>query len=491
MIGIAMFMTIITLWQKGESQRKIARSVGCSRDAVRYAIAKFKKYGFESPIKNNPGSIMDAYKLQVIEYLEKGLSAIRIYEELQNAGAHASYSTVSHYVYKIKAKDKICVRFHTLPGEEAQVDFGYVGLHFNREGERKKAWVFNMRLSYSRLDYYEIVFDQTVKTFIQAHTNAFRYYGGVPKVVKIDNLKAAILEASFYEDTYQQLYKKFCDHYGCSPIPCRVREPQEKGKVEAGIKFVKNNFFAGRKFSNYQELTASLKKWLDKQTQRVHGTTKKVPREIFTNEEKTKLICLPLADFIIPEIIRRKVYNDCHITIDSNYYSVPYEYVGKIVDVQRDNKLLHIYYQNKQIALHNINLGKGEFITNASHYPKYKHFTPESPAYRALYNEKMKAVGKYAGAIFDLLLKLQPYNWYKTAKGILSLQKLYSNNVIELACQRALSFEIVSFSKIKNICKTGSYNLPLDNLLLDNLPPNNFNNSNNSNSSLGGMNEQH
>jgi len=462
MIRIAMFMTIITLWQRGESQRKIASSLGCSRDAIRSAIAKFKKYGFELPVRNNRSNKMDAYKEQVIEYLEKGLSSIRIYEELGSKGAAVSYSTVSHYVYKIKGENKICVRFHTAPGEEAQIDFGYIGLQFNQEGKRKKAWVFNMRLCYSRLDYYEVVFDQTVRTFIQAHINAFKYFGGVPKIVKVDNLKAAILEANFYEDTYQKLYKKFCDYYGCNPLPCRVRQPQEKGKVEAGIKFIKNNFFTGRKFTNYQELATNLKHWLDRQNQRLHGTTKKIPKEVFINDEKAKLINLPLNDFIMPEIIRRKVYHDCHITIDNNYYSVPYEYVGKIVEVQRDSKLLHIYYQSEQIAVHSICSAKGEFITNSSHYPKYKHFTPECPAYRALYSEKMQAVGNHTGQIFDLVLKVQPYHWYKTVKGILSLQKLYSNNVIELACQRALSFGIANYSKIKNICKSGSYQLPLD-----------------------------
>jgi transposase len=464
MIKLAMYMTIITLWKRGESQREIARAVGCSRDAVRSAIARFKKHGFETPARNSHGSKMDNYKVQVIEYLEKDLSAIRIYEELCNIGASVSYSTVSHYVHKIKAKDKICVRFHTLAGEEAQVDFGYVGLQVNLEGKRKKAWVFNMRLSYSRLDYYEVVFDQKVKTFIGAHINAFKYFGGVPKVIKIDNLKAAILEAHFYEDTYQELYKKFSNHYGCSTLPCRVRKPQEKGKTEAGIKFVKNNFFAGRKFTNYQELANSLKLWLAKKNQRLHGTTKKVPQEVFNQEEKSQLISLPVNDFIIPEIISRKVYHDCHITVDNNYYSVPYEYVGKTVEVQQDNKLLHIYYQNKQIALHNKSLLKGEFITNTAHYPNYKHFTPESPAYRALYSQKMHSIGKYASKIFNLLLISEPYGWYKTTKGILSLQKLYSGEVIELACRRALSFEITSYSKIRNICRSGSYQLPLDNM---------------------------
>ena len=92
----------------------------------------------------------------------------------------------------------------------------------NLEGKRKKAWVLNMRLSYSRLDYYEVVFDQSVKTFIAVHINAFKYFGGVPKVIKIDNLKAAILEAHFYEDTYQELYKKFSNHYNRQD-PCFAR----------------------------------------------------------------------------------------------------------------------------------------------------------------------------------------------------------------------------------------------------------------------------
>jgi transposase len=458
---LAMFYTIITLWEKGESERAIAHTVGCSRGKVRSAIEQHKKHGFDIPIKPTTSKV-ESYKQQILEYLEKDLSSIRIYEELRSLGAKFSYSTVSHYVYRIKNNNKVCVRFHTKPGEEAQIDFGYVGMQPNPEGSKKKAWIFNMRLSYSRYDYYEVVFDQTVTTFIQAHIHAFRHYGGLPSIVKIDNLKAAILEANFYEDTYQETYKKFSEHYGCGIVPCRVRKPKEKGKVEAGIKFVKNNFFAGRKFNSYQELTVSLSEWTKKKNQRIHGTTKKVPEELFTQEERPKLKSLPLVDFVIPEVIRRKVYNDCHVVFNHNYYSVPYEYVGKTINLQQDDKLLHMYYQNKQIAVHTKSSEKGEFITNQSHYPKYKHFTVESPVYRALYSEKMKAIGNYAEKIFNLLLIDQPYHWYKTTKGILSLQKSYANEIIEAACERALSFKITSYSKIKNICKTGSYNLPIE-----------------------------
>ena len=117
----------------------------------------------------------------------------------------------------IRKRENIFVRIHTLPGEEAQVDFGYVGLTPDNNGKRRKTWVFNMRLSYSRLDYYEKVYDQRVETFIQCHINAFKYFEGITEYVKTDNLKAAILQANFYEPIYQQMYKNFALHYGFKP----------------------------------------------------------------------------------------------------------------------------------------------------------------------------------------------------------------------------------------------------------------------------------
>ena len=472
MLKIGMYMTIITLWQQGQSLRAISRATGRDRKTIKKVIEKYKTDGSDvamDAIKHHKPSSVELYKDQVIEYLEKNLSGVRIFEELQKIGLRASYSAVVRYISILKGKHDLCVRFHTLPGEEAQIDFGYVGLMPHPDtnvpcnSSKKKAWVFNMRLCYSRLDYYEVVFDQKVETFIRCHINAFRYFGGVPRTVKIDNLKAAILEATFYEPVYQQVYKQFANHYGCMVVPCRVRSPQEKGKVESGIKYVSNNFFAGRKFDSWDILCTALRNWVNnKCNMRIHGTTRKVPREHFEMEEKSHLVLLPMNDFIFPEIIRRKVYRDCHITVYYNYYSVPYEYVGKIVDVQRDSKLVYILCEGKQIAVHPRNDSKGEFITNDSHYPKYKNFTPKSEFYRSECAEKMTVIGKSAQELFYLILAEEPYNWYRIVSGILSLQKLYSNAVIELACKRALSFGIIEYKKIKSICKSGCYNLPID-----------------------------
>ena len=166
------------------------------------------------PVKKAHPRNLDGYKPQILEFIEQSLTGVRIFEKLRELGARASYSAVKKYIADIKKREDVCIRFHTQSGEEAQVDFGYVGLTPDESGRKRKTWVFNMRLSYSRLDYYECVFDQKVETFIQCHINAFNFFKGIPKHIKIDNLKAAILEAHFYEPIYQSLYKKFADYYG-------------------------------------------------------------------------------------------------------------------------------------------------------------------------------------------------------------------------------------------------------------------------------------
>ena len=265
-----MYTTIKTLWERTKNKTEIARITGHDWKTVAKVIKNIEQ-GIEIPQYKTRESLIDDYKEKVLELLEQNLSGVRIHEELTRDGFIGSYPTVKRYVNKIKRKEDIFIRVHTQPGQEAQVDFGYFGMSKNDSGKNKKTWVFNMRLSYSRLDYFEKVYDQKVETFIACHIHAFEFFGGVPEYVKIDNLKAAILEANFYEPVYQQLYKDFANYYSFSPIPCRVASPNDKGKVESGIKFVKSNFFKGRVFENGSELDKELKRWAKKKN-RVHGT---------------------------------------------------------------------------------------------------------------------------------------------------------------------------------------------------------------------------
>lgn len=466
MIGYAMYTTILTLWKQGKSKKEIARVTGRDRKTVRRIIQKYEEKGEEFPCVAERGSSLQKYHKEIVSFLESDLSIIRIHEKLKDLGCPIGYSGVKKYISKIRLKTNICVRFHSEPGEEAQVDFGYVGLMPEPlSGKRKKAWVFNMRLSYSRLDYYEVVFDQKVETFIRCHENAFHYFGGIPHVVKIDNLKAGILEAHFYEPIYQRLYKQFADYYGFYALPCRVRQPQEKGKVEAGIKYIKNNFFAGRSFNTYKELKGQLQDWMESYChERLHGTTKEKPRSLFEEKEKKCLKALPTKSFYLGLRGQRKVHKDCHIIVDHNYYSVPFDYVGKTVEVEDDTKEVKIFYEGKQVALHARREGKGGFSTQTAHYPQYKYYAPDSPIYLSLYQEKMDSLGKETEALFKLIVQEHPQDWYRIVKGILSLRHQYSDEVINLACKRALAFGITHYRKVKGICESGCYQLPISDM---------------------------
>ena len=461
MIELAMHITILTLFKQGKSKSEISRITGRDRKTVRKIIKKYQTENAEFPPQVKRISKLDKHYDQIISYLEKDLSKVRIYEELlKNNDLQIGYSSLTQYISKIQINKKICVRFHSDPGEEAQVDFGYVGNQPNSQCKIRKAWVFNMRLSYSRLDYYEVVFDQKVETFINCHKNAFRHFEGVPGTVKIDNLKSAILEAGFYESVYQGLYKRFADHYGFYPLPCRVRKPQEKGKTESAVKYIKNNFFAGRSFKKLVDLNYELKNWLTKTSNSIHGTTKEKPSVLFV-KEKTSLKKLPIEEFKTGLLFLRKAHKDCHIILDNNYYSVPYEYVDKTVEIQIIDSLVKINLNNVQIALHTKAKGKGNFVTQTSHYPKFKYYTPKSEEYLSKYQDEMQELGEGAGSLFPLIVKQNPKEWYRTVKGILNLKKHYSKEVVNLTCKRALIFSITKYSIIKNICKSGSYNLPL------------------------------
>ena len=195
--------------------------------------------------------------------------------------------------------------------------------------------------------------------------------------------------------------------------------------------------------------------------ERIHGTTKEKPIVLFETKEKAALTSLPKFSFYMGFRGERKVHKDCHVILDHNFYSVPFKYVGEVVEVECGSNDVKIFYQDKQIALHIKKEGKGAFSTQTSHYPNYKFYTPSSPLYLSLYKGKMGSLGAATETLFSEIVKEHPYDWYRIVKGILSLRKTYSDEVIDLTCKRALAFGITHYRKIKRICESGCYHLPL------------------------------
>lgn len=463
MLGVEMHTTIETLFKKGYNKTQIAEMLKIDRKTVRNVLKKLETKGF---VERKPmASILDPYKEYINIQVTKDLGAMRIFQDLQKEFNYTgSYDTVKKYVGKIKKTTPIpYMVLETLPGEEAQVDFGYIGT-LKVNGKHKKAWVFVMVLSYSRYMYIEIVLNQSVKTFIECHKNAFRYFGGVPETVKIDNLKAAILEADFYEPTVQKNYAAFAAHYGFWAQPCRVRTPTDKGKVESNVNYVKDNCFKNRDFQSIDEAVNFAREWLNTIANvRKHGTTKKVPLEVFKSIEKEKLLPLPTEDFILSHSVKCTVNTNCHISYEGNYYSVPYAYIGQAVDVIIVNGLIKIYFKEKEIALHSLWTGeKGNYVTDNKHYPNSKNISSEDILSRQ--REEMKEIGVYALEFFESFIKqgnLKKYD-YRSISGILSLRKSYDDSLINNACLRAISYGAYSYRVIKRICEKVVIDLPVD-----------------------------
>ncbi|MDH5573605.1 MAG: IS21 family transposase [Gammaproteobacteria bacterium] len=462
MIGIAMYTTILTLYKQGMSQRKIAKTINTHRSTVNKIIKKYESSKIEVPIPYQRSSLTGSWHEEIIDLMSKRLSTVRIYEQLQDNGYGASYSSLSRYIRKHNIKQNTCIRFHTEAGQEAQVDFGDIGRRLDDKGKLRKSYVFNMRLSYSRFDYYEVVFDQRVETWTQCHINAFRYFGGVPKVIKLDNLKAGVLNANFYEPIYQKEYKRMADHYGCLLSACRPYQPQEKGKVESGIKYVKNNFFAGREFVSNAEMNQQLGNWLVRANNRIHGTTKVKPAELFADKELVCLFKLPSAEFNISSWHSRMVAKDCHISLENNYYSVPSKYVAKEVAISLTPKIVKIYSGESLIATHARAKGVGIFTTNTNHYDKYKSLCPGSTDHDEKCKTSMVKMGSNCALMLSYIKQEQKNDWYRAVKGIINLRKYYSDEIIDKACLRALHYGISSYSKIKRILESNCYDLPLN-----------------------------
>lgn len=280
MYQVAMYHTVKTLLSQGRSQREIARELSLCRKTVG-RIKKALAEGLDRPAAQVRSKRLDAYAELIARYHEEGLSALLIHQRLKREqGLQVSYPSVARWVEALKQKE-VYIPIHSPAGEEAQVDFGYLG-KFLYLGKWVKAWIFCMVLSYSRHAYYQVVSNQKLATFIACHQRGFEYFGGVIRIVKLDNLKAGVITPDFYQPRIQEQYAAFLAHYGCAPLPCRVRTPQHKGKVESGIKYVKNNFLKDLRSREWEQLVCALKVWNEEVcNRRVHGTTRRIPGEVF------------------------------------------------------------------------------------------------------------------------------------------------------------------------------------------------------------------
>jgi transposase len=389
--------------------------------------------------RGRPGQC-EAYAELIQAKLDQGLTAQRIWQDLvAEHGFVGRYDSVKRYVRRLGARTPLPFRrMECAPGEEAQVDFGKGAPVIIPGGKCRKTNVFRIVLSHSRKAYSEATFTQTTEDFFRCLENAFAHFGGVPKTLVIDNLKAAVAHPDWFDPELTPKVQSFCRHYGTVILPTKPYTPRHKGKIESGVKYVKNNALKARQFASLEEQNRCLADWERTVADtRVHGTTKRQVKLIFEQAERGALLPLPLERFAHFHEGKRKVNRDGHVEVAKAYYSAPPEYLGREVWVRWDARLVHIFnHRFEQIAIHT-RREQGRFSTHAQHIAKEKISGLERGAAYLL--NKVGVVGPFTRQWSQAVVSARGIEGTRVLQGLLSLTKKHPCEALEKACEIALS----------------------------------------------------
>jgi len=465
------------------SDRQISRDMGIARQTVKRYRQWAETHGLLEgdmpdlealrslldetlPEKNPPQNIssVENYRDMVEKMVKAEVETSAIWERLKERGFQGSYASVYRFVQHIEpAKNQATVRVERKPGEEAQVDFGYVGKMIDPEtGKLRKAWAFVMTLSWSRHQYVEFVWDQSVATWLKLHVNAFAFFGGVPERIVPDNLKAAILKACWEEPQAQTSYRECAEHYGFRIAPCRPRTPEHKGKVEqGGVHYVKRNFLGGREPTSLPQANRDVQRWCKETAgQRIHGTVKEKPLERFENIEKSRLKSLPATPYDLTIWKQAKLHRDCYVVFEGSYYSAPFRLVGQQLKICAGTRLVRLYNAKYElVATHERAARAGERRTHPDHLPPEK--LPGLMLDRETCLDEARAIGVSTAQVIEALLADPVMDRLPSAGRLLRLRNRYGEERLEAACRRALAFGDPGYKTVKRILSAGLEQQPV------------------------------
>jgi transposase len=401
---------------------------------------------------------VEPYRAVVKEMVETEVEAAAIYQRLKERGFTGSYSGVYRFVRTLKpVQPKTTVRVERKPGEEAQVDFGYAGLMYAPEtGQLRRAWAFVMTLSWSRHQYVEFVWDQKVETWLKLHVNAFAFFGGVPGRIVPDNLRAAIVKASWDDPQVQYSYRECAQHYGFRIAPCRPRTPQHKGKVEqGGVHYVKRNFLGGREPTTLTQANREVQTWcLTTAGQRIHGTVKEKPLVRFEQVEKSRLKALPETPYDLAVWKQVKLHRDCYVVFAGSFYSAPCRLVGQKLWVCAGTRQVRLYTAKYELAsTHERAQKPGERHTHPDHLPQEK--LPGLLLDRESCLSEALEVGSAVEQVVQIILDDPVVERLPTAGRLVRLRKRFGDERLEAACRRALAFSDPCYKTVKRILTQG------------------------------------
>ena len=366
-----------------------------------------------------------------------------------------------NYLVEYRRRSGITMHIEHKAGEKMFVDFCGDKLQIvdTGTGEIKDVEVFVAILGCSQLTYVEAVYSQTKEDFIQCCRNAFEYFGGVPKAVVPDNLKAAVTKSSKYEPILNETFANFAEHYNTVVLPARSYKPKDKALVESAVKIVYQRIYAvlnNIPYPGLDKLNTAIKMALEDHNNAPlkQGDSR---RKIFEEEERSTLIPLPTLAYELRKIRECKVMKNGYVGLheDRHYYSVSYQYIGKRIRLIYNSSSVQIYSQFNLIASHDRNYRRNRYTTQNEHLASQHRFLSEwNPEY---FISRAKQISEEVAVFIERLMesKAHPEQGYKACSGVLNLAKRVGSQRIIGACKRAIEFKTYHYYILEDILKKG------------------------------------
>lgn len=503
-LKVADVLAIRALLERGWSQRRIARELGVHRETVaRYARGpgpvpvgggpEAPKPAKAPPGSDGPGGVgnadgsgsdreskpatsahrvagvddasapmpitrsdCEAHRSLILEKLDRGLSAQRIWQDLRfEHDVEVSYHSVKRFVRRLGEASPLPVRRQECePGAEAQLDFGLAAPVVGADGRRRRSWFLRVVLSHSRKGYTETVFRQSTDELIRCLENAFDAFGGVPQTLVFDNAKCAVIKPDWYDPDLNPKLEAFCRHAGTVMLPTKPRTPRHKGKCESDVDYVAGNALKGRVFESLAAQNEYLAHWeATIADTRIHGTTRRQVRQHFEQAERSALRPLPQERFPHFQEATRIVHRDGHVEVAKAYYPVPPEHLGRTVWVRWDARIVRILDRRlRPIATH-VRQEPGRFSTNPQFLHPHKVSAVERGAGDLLY--RTKPIGRHVHAWSKAMLDARGIEGVRVLVGLHALAKQHRRDVLEDACEIAHSHGAYRLRAIRQLIRRG------------------------------------
>jgi transposase len=389
------------------------------------------------PASTPSESACEPYREFIEAELAKGRNAMAIWQDLVDGhGFGEKYASVKRFVRKLRGSStpEARVVIETAPGEEAQVDYGTGPMVRDAQtGKYRRTRLFVLTLGYSRKAVRLLVFRSSSRVWAELHEKAFRRLGGITRVVVLDNLREGVLTPDIYEPTLNPLYRDVLQHYGVTALPCRVQDPDRKGKVESGVGHAQKTPLKGQRFESLEDAQTYLDRWEERWADtRIHGTTKRQVATMFA-EERPALLPLPLEPFRYYQYGERAVHLDGCVEVEAAYYGAPPGWIGRRVQVQWN--AVHVRLLNPitgQLLREHLRQERGRHRIHDEDRPRRTPLSTQQLLHRA------EKVGRHIGELCQALHRKHGELAVRRILGVLALAKKYGIASTDDTCALAL-----------------------------------------------------